>query len=367
MTAVVLMRIIKRAVNNRIRWAFKYSTQNELGRSLHIIIRIMYYQPLAPRKKDRCNILTCAFGVLALGFGFVAYTIHKTEAQWGGKKLWNDFKAQPFTAATHTQMTAMSVCLNEKEVVVAQTSFAFVTVLTNNFDKYGAAAAKLGLSLKQHTAMDRIMFELQGSPIPENVRRKQIEVGWKICIVSGKAGKVHAWALTEYEGVVLLDADILALRTPVDLFVQHLTQMKSVSMKVGAVRNHPSSLGSNNDDGGCSWLPVRSPFNMGVLLVEPHEATWERLQESVYDDEALHRFFQSQIYELPLVYNAMTDMRACEPTAWYANRHEFRLMHYTMSKPWTYSVHKYWRAPVELLSCWFWGVEDYCVLWDLIQ
>jgi hypothetical protein len=326
---------------------------------------MLYRPPAAPKKKSRCNILTCAFGVLALGFGFVGYTIHKTEAQWGGKKLWNDFKAQPYTSVTHSQMTAISVCLNDKEVVVAQTPFAFVTVLSDNFDKYGAAAAKLGLSLKQHTSMDRVMFEVQESPIPENVRRKQLEAGWKICTVPGKVGKVHAWSLTEYEGVLLLDVDILALRSPVDVFVQHLTKMKSVGMKVGAARNHPSS--SNTD--GCSWMPIRSPFNMGMLLVEPHEATWKRLQENGYDDDEafLHRFFQGQIYELPLVYNAMTDMRSCEPTAWYANRHEFRLLHYTMSKPWTYSARKYWRAPVELLSCWFWGVEDYCALWDLIQ
>jgi lipopolysaccharide biosynthesis glycosyltransferase len=347
--------------------------------------------------RARCNILTCAVLILLIGVTFVTYTIHKTEALWGGKKLWNELKSQPFTAAPHTQMTAIEICqASSRELAVAQTRYAFVTMLSENFEEYGDGTVKLGVSLRQHTSLDLIMFELQGHVIPDSIRQRQRRAGWKICTVSPidhpmrahfkqnrfhsahVYTKLHAWALTEYDGVAWLDADTLVLRDPTaELFEHHLPQMQNSNLRLGAVRDHP--LPDNvchSRLGPLQVMPVFSEFNAGVLLLKPSDDTWRALKEGIdsvpheagrdAEQAYLNRYFENEIYELPITFNVFTIMRLCEPSVWYAHRHDFRIMHYTVSKPWSYSIATHWRQPWNLLSCWFWGVENYCALWDLL-
>jgi alpha-N-acetylglucosamine transferase len=173
---------------------------------------------------------------------------------------------------------------------------------------------------------------------------------------------LHAWELTEYEAVVLLNTDSLALRDPSDLFTHHLQEMKKAGKKVGAVSSHPAKA--------CLWgqkLPPLAEFDESVLLIEPAP-----LNELMHDIPmmgreigAVNQHFQDIMYELPVVYNTNTVMRVCEPWVWYAHRNDIRLLQYGVAKPWTYSTIKYWRHPFQLLSCWFWQVQEYCMLWDM--
>jgi len=47
------------------------------------------------------------------------------------------------------------------------------------------------------------------------------------------------------------------------------------------------------------------------------------------------------------------------------HEHNFQIIHYTATKPWAYSVQ--WTNPEDPFACWFWRVEEYCLLWDMID
>ena len=115
------------------------------------------------------------------------------------------------------------------------------------------------------------------------------------------------------------------------------------------------------------------------MLLEPRAATLETLKRNIdaiqhrshlaAEQAFLNEFFKDNIYELPVIYNAFTVLKLCEPATWYRYyKSEIKLLHFTMSKPWTYHPHsrrneRWWDA----FSCWFWGVEELCALWDLID
>ena len=319
----------------------------------------------------RCSISVTCLSMMLLCFGtaYVAFMVHMTEVKWGAHMLLTDFKMQhqqeyekstfiigPPAAAssllpkkrvgkTTSSIVAIDACLN-KNLVIAETSFAFVSMLSDHFDEYGLAAAKLGASLRQHSRLDLILLEVEGRPIPPAVVETHLAGTWKICTVSEIGGpqhvakdanrflqasiysKLNAWQLTEYEAVVLLDLDILAWRNPSDLFTVHLQAMRFAGKRVGAVRDRPL------EDGTCSYAlgmkKAVSEFNAGVLLFQPEWLTFQEMKESIHllphrsevdaEQSFFNEFFKNRFYELPIVYNAFTVLKLCEPATWWQYR-----------------------------------------------
>jgi glycogenin len=137
--------------------------------------------------------------------------------------------------------------------------------------------------------------------------------------------KLHAFGLTDFERVVLMDADTLVVRNIDDLFSRP------------HVAAAPDFL-----------LPDR--FNSGVLVLEPSRATYEHLLDSLdavpsYDggDQGfLNAYFSGWFgapaaHRLPVGYNLpqfiYQFMRAQPCFADYLAA-ELRVIHYSVQKPW---------------------------------
>jgi glycogenin glucosyltransferase len=337
--------------------------------------------------RGRCNILVCAGAVLLVGTLFVSYTIHTTESTWKARKLWGEMSgSSKALVAQRKEMVALEACENPNTLVVAHSPFAFVALLSDHFEEYAVGARKLAASLRMHNkGVDLILLELKTRPIPPPIIEAHLSL-WKRCVVPPIDGpkinhknrffqawtysKLHAWRLTEYEAVVVLDLDMLALRDPSDLFDYSLKQMRAEGKQIGAVRDRPMIP---------CFPPVmaqtRSVFNAGMLLLIPNQTTFAHLVRSIAtvrhdpveaEQAFMNQVFKHQFYELSVIYNSFSIMPLCEPSTWNYHKNEMRLLHYTVGKPWTYSVRRYWHSPVDLLSCWFWGVAEYCALWHMM-
>ena len=171
----------------------------------------------------------------------------------------------------------------------------------------------------------------------------------------------------------------MAWRDPSDVFTTHIPVMKEVGMQLGAVMDRPLE-NSRCRTRVYNMFPSSNLFNTGVLLIIPNLTTYSLLStaintlehDSLADAEQglINAFFKDRgVYELPIPYNAFTILRVCEAHTWvkYEKREEIKLVHFTANKPWTYSIAKYWHSPIQLLSCWFWAMEDMCMLWDMIE
>jgi len=126
---------------------------------------------------------------------------------------------------------------------------------------------------------------------------------WKRCVGD-------AWKLPDYyDAVLLLDLAIIALRDPSEVFAY-----KFEGCRLGAVSG-----------------------KKGVLLLMPNAKP---------DDD---------VCEIPMTYNTPATAKPHAST---------KLLHFTDTKPWAYSLRTHWRRPRDLLSCW--GIETLCTLWWLI-
>jgi lipopolysaccharide biosynthesis glycosyltransferase len=258
-------------------------------------------------------------------------------------------------------------------------------MLSHDFHLYGLGAAKLGRTLRRHSNLDMIMLELITRPIPQDTRITLRRAGWTTCKVSKIPGpshvatdanrflqayiysKFHAWQLIEYSAIALLDLDMLATKDPSDLFTTQLPLMLHENKTIGAVRDHPFQR--------CYFMGPWNAFNAGLLLIAPSINTYTVLVDSInglqhnsaFDAEQalINLLFKDVFFELPVRYNANTVIKACEPALWLEHHDNFRLVHYTVSKPWTYSMR--WNTLEDPFACWFWHVEDYCMLWDMID
>jgi hypothetical protein len=86
------------------------------------------------------------------------------------------------------------------------------------------------------------------------------------------------------------------------------------------------------------------------------------LLNKIYHDEDIA---SDEFFELPFSYNAIVVSKVCEPNIWLKFENEIKLIHFTTAKGWMYSKH--WDTFVDPFQCWWWDVQDLCLLWDMIS
>ena len=137
--------------------------------------------------------------------------------------------------------------------------------------------------------------------------------------------KLRAWQLTDFDKVVLLDADTIVMKNVDDLF------------------EHPELTAAPD-----FFLPDR--FNSGVMVIDPSEATFARMihalgQAPSYDggDQGfLNLFFEGWYakpieHRLPAGYNMahfIYQFMHSHASAWKNLQHEIKIVHYLVQKPW---------------------------------
>lgn len=305
---------------------------------------------------------------------------------------WNSFQKSPKDhhlekVFLHTPIP-LSLCLNH-EKVMRNTKYAIVSLFSGNFALYGVSATKLARSITSFTSVDKILMVLNTTTLLPNEKNQFVKEGWKVCIVQEISNpitvkknnrfleaklysKFNAWKLIEYEAVLFLDSDTLAVGNPATAFTHELPIMKEKNKTLAATRDMPFST--------CRFGIALQFFNAGVLLLIPNLNTFEELKTSIStvhhdtdwaEQDLLNVLFYNQDYskskrsmfhELPFEYNANVIAKVCEPTLWHSKKSEIKIIHYTTAKGWMYSQH--WQSLKDPFECWWWNVQDLCLLWE---
>lgn len=217
---------------------------------------------------------------------------------------------------------------------------AFVTTLCGG-DGYVKGAEALGRSLKR-TRTAAAWVVMVTDDVSATARADLAALGWEVRAVApitnprpseerlfarfgGTYTKLRAWELTEFDRVVLLDADTLVLRNVDELFERP------------AFAAAPDFL-----------LPDR--FNSGVMVLEPSIDTFRRMMAKLgtlesYDggDQGfLNTFFHDwyampAAHRLPCGYNLhqfIYQFMHGHPSLRATLEHDARIVHYTVQKPW---------------------------------
>jgi alpha-N-acetylglucosamine transferase len=137
--------------------------------------------------------------------------------------------------------------------------------------------------------------------------------------------KLRAWQLQDLDRVVLLDADTIVLRNVDDLFERP---------EIAAAPDF--------------FLPDR--FSSGVMVLEPSQATFERMIHALSVEESydggdqgfLNNFFAGWygmpvLHRLPVGYNLahfIYQFMHGHPSAWAQLQGEVKIVHYLVQKPW---------------------------------
>jgi glycogenin len=137
--------------------------------------------------------------------------------------------------------------------------------------------------------------------------------------------KLRAWQLTDFEKVVLLDADTIVVQNVDDLF------------------DRPEIAAAPD-----FFLPDR--FSSGVMVLEPSEATFDRMIRTLSSAESydggdqgfLNMFFEGWYampvaHRLPVGYNMahfIYQFMHTHASTWEKLKGEVKIVHYLVQKPW---------------------------------
>jgi hypothetical protein len=217
---------------------------------------------------------------------------------------------------------------------------AYVTTLCNGAG-YVPGVEVLGKSLDRSDAShDKLL--LVTPDVPVDARRGLEQKGWRtheICPIenphpiegqfferfAATFTKLRAFELTQYDKLVLLDADTIVLQNIDDLFERP------------AIAAAPDFL-----------LPDR--FNSGVMVIAPERGLFERMMDALADSPSydggdqgfLNTFFPDwyrgpAAHRLPCGYNMhqfIFQFLRAQPALRAQVEREAKVIHYTVQKPW---------------------------------
>jgi hypothetical protein len=217
---------------------------------------------------------------------------------------------------------------------------AYVTTLCNG-DGYLPGVEALGKSLEMSgTRIPRVVMVT--ADVSRQARRRLVELGWRIHGIEPIANpkpvesrmfrrfdavftKLRAWQLTEFDRVVLLDADTLVVQNVDDLF-----------------ERRPFAAAPD------FFMPDN--FNSGVMVLEPAAETFARMVAAMgvtqsYDggDQGfLNRFFPDWYampveHRLPIGYNTahfIYQFLRAHPGTRAELEGKVKIIHYLVQKPW---------------------------------
>lgn len=217
---------------------------------------------------------------------------------------------------------------------------AYVSTLCNG-DGYVPGVEALGKSLQAHGAQAARVV-LVTPDVSDEARSRLVSADWQIRDIEplenpnpktaqlferfqGVYTKLRAWELTEFDKIVLMDADTITLQNIDDLFGR-------------------PGLAAGPD----FFLPDR--FNSGLMVIEPSIETFERIVEALWDtpsydggDQGFLNIFFSDWYAMPVEYRLPAGYNLPHFIFQFLRGHphlkeeleqEAKVLHYTVQKPW---------------------------------
>ena len=173
--------------------------------------------------------------------------------------------------------------------------------------------------------------------------------------------KLGVWRLTEFERLVVLDADMLVTQDMDELFDLPLADDEIAACH--ACRCNPNRIASypaSWTPAGCAYtylegagadptVEVTDPyFNGGTLVLRPDEAVFQSLLGELASVKDLSRYvfaeqdflnehFRGRWVALPYVYNALKTLPFQHPGLW--DDREVKNVHFIIDKPWESALH----------------------------
>lgn len=167
--------------------------------------------------------------------------------------------------------------------------------------------------------------------------------------------KLAVWRLTEFERLVVLDADMLVTQDMDELFDLALDDDEIAACH--ACRCNPNRIASypaSWTPAGCAYTAIAASgdgaqevadpyFNGGTLVLRPDERVFDDLLAELADVEDLTRYvfaeqdflnahFRGRWVALPYVYNALKTLPFQHPALW--DEAAVKNIHFIIDKPW---------------------------------
>jgi glycogenin glucosyltransferase len=230
-------------------------------------------------------------------------------------------------------------------------------------DNYLLGALLLGYTLKRHHSnINMFIITINDNISKESLCALQLE-GWNIVSVSNIAPplqgtwphfvnqftKLILWNMTEFNSIVYLDSDTLVLDD-----ISHLH----------ALVEDPFRTGFDFAAAADIWFgKFAYHFNAGVLVLHPCEFVFKEFMRTFeiagnYDplmaEQAfLNAFYQLRYLQLPLIYNVNLALYSGYPDLWEALKKDFKIVHFTLSKPFLNQSVPAYEQPIQLyLEVW---------------
>jgi inositol 3-alpha-galactosyltransferase len=153
--------------------------------------------------------------------------------------------------------------------------------------------------------------------------------------------KLRLWEWTEFDRLVYLDADMVALKNLDHLF--HLP-MEVPLYAVGDCFGGRSDEEERN--ACCHFHPQKAPeyFNAGFLVLTPDKEELKRMESELVkmngqqwrfaEQDFLNVYFAGRWIGLPVIYNAQKRIKYHHPDLWHLE--DIAVLHYVDEKPWSH-------------------------------
>jgi len=266
---------------------------------------------------------------------------------------------------------------------------AILTMLTASHEDYINLVLVLGHSIDQYAVttcdIDKIVLTHADVIFSHKTRALLKLAGWSLLIVPSIAppaavnkftvkherylkcfSKINAFNLTQYETVLLLDADTIVCGNVMELFIEYATRMHKIGVHLAWARDTPHKSNPNYS------------FNASVMLIRPSIHLTQHLIENLnrvtfdyaYSEQGyLTAIFNSSIptasgsiYKqyliLPQKHNLMATIATTDNALWQQTWQDARIFHFTWLKP---TVH------FLLPRCAYMGTLYFCSIWQHIH
>jgi len=214
---------------------------------------------------------------------------------------------------------------------------------------YVELAVVLGKSILLYSqlpcSVDKLLLVIEGTSLSPAERLSLENVGWRLEYISKLTApginpttvkheryiplvsKLHIFGMTQYDGILFLDADTLVLGDIYELFTNDLRLMWTQGKALGWVRDQPAT----------------PTFNAGVMLVAPSQSLYEQLMYSIETDDFdfsmaeqgfLNSFFgEKKSYEISQKFNCLTPIPRYNSSLYEEIKDDVRIFHFTYFKP----------------------------------
>lgn len=249
-----------------------------------------------------------------------------------------------------------------------KTRMLFCTMLSGNFARYAAGAAKLAeavhrdmpiLSSHLNLQIDVALLEMAERPIPPKIWRSLQTSGWQSKITRPRIPprnegmeayerfkdqftKLHLWNMVQYDWVMYVDSDILVLRSFLPCIADVLTSSSGQKNRI--------NIAAVSEQG--VWEKF---FNMGMFIIQPSVQEFASLLcklhgttsncsaipflEPWMEQGLLNTVYQSNWTRMPIKcsMNLALWEQPLRDTVWRPNATSIVAIHFTMAKPWDWT------------------------------